>query len=229
MLNVQVQNAQIAENAKHNRATEKQASLELEEQRRHNLSTEDVAFGTLGETAAHNRASEDIAWFNATESQRTHQANEAISGYQALEQHRHNLQTESETNRANLATEGWRSATLDETSTHNRNSEALEGDKNAINDAHYQREDYIGMQNAATNAANAQTRVDELNESIRHAHEQEISDRLKAEAAAKNANANALSAATGLGSAIVSGFGNASSAIGKIGRYNNLQYFDSLY
>nr|UVJ88921.1 hypothetical protein [Picobirnavirus sp.]UVJ88927.1 hypothetical protein [Picobirnavirus sp.] len=116
MLAVQVNYQGIQETAKHNRESERQGKVQLEqnwtsiaEQKRHNLATEELTAKQIAEQGRHNRATESLGYANLaysystlSETTRANKARESLQQYanytnrmSVIELGRHNRTTES--------------------------------------------------------------------------------------------------------------------------------------
>lgn len=117
----------LAETQRHNIAGEEHNVHVLGEQQRHNIATEQHNVAILGETQRHNLAQEEVAQGSLDESRRSNLEREQIErdkvqvslGQLALsrlgyeENVRSNLARESETHRANVASEALRQSQID--------------------------------------------------------------------------------------------------------------------
>lgn len=112
----QIAYQQVAENIRHNYASEREAQ-------RHNVADETIRHSANVETARSNLARENETHrsnvINEIETERSHRAVEQ-------ETNRANIARETETHRTNVANEALRGAELDETIRHNTTSEQLQ-------------------------------------------------------------------------------------------------------
>lgn len=127
----QIEYAKLLEGKRSNRAQEaltqwrdteqmKAKYVELGETSRHNQALEGIEGRKLGETSRHNRVTEGTEKSKVAESIRHNQQSESVERGKLDESVRHNTAVESETHRANVASEIHRTADLAERTVTNQ-------------------------------------------------------------------------------------------------------------